>query len=132
MEILLWLVPAGVVTVLAMLWVSWLGREGRGESVWVGFFLHAILGDFTPLAEGRDAATAARWREQAGLLREALARMWRSDRFLRATTDDGSELAIWDALMPAWAARNVCRRCLRAARVKYVGSLAPASVFSRS
>ena len=27
MEILLWLVPAGVVTVLAMLWVSWLGRE---------------------------------------------------------------------------------------------------------
>lgn len=31
MEILLWLVPAAVVTVLAMLWVGWLGREGRGE-----------------------------------------------------------------------------------------------------
>lgn len=31
MEILLWLVPAAVVTVVAMLWVSWLGREGRGE-----------------------------------------------------------------------------------------------------
>lgn len=31
MEILLWLVPAAVVTVLAMLWVSWLGRDGRGE-----------------------------------------------------------------------------------------------------
>lgn len=31
MEILLWLVPTAVVTVLAMLWVSWLGREGRGE-----------------------------------------------------------------------------------------------------
>jgi hypothetical protein len=30
-EILLWLAPAGVVTVLAMAWVSWLGREGRGE-----------------------------------------------------------------------------------------------------
>ncbi len=26
-EILLWLVPSGVVTVLAMLWVGWLGRE---------------------------------------------------------------------------------------------------------
>jgi len=26
-EILLWLAPAGVVTALAMLWVSWLGRE---------------------------------------------------------------------------------------------------------
>lgn len=31
MEILYWLVPPVVVTVLAMLWVSWLGREGRGE-----------------------------------------------------------------------------------------------------
>ena len=30
-EILYWLVPPVVVTVLAMLWVSWLGREGRGE-----------------------------------------------------------------------------------------------------
>ena len=31
MEILLWLVPSVVVTVVAMLWVAWLGREGRGE-----------------------------------------------------------------------------------------------------
>ncbi|WP_243058124.1 hypothetical protein [Nocardioides sp. SR21] len=31
MEILLWLVPSVVVTLLAMLWVGWLGREGRGE-----------------------------------------------------------------------------------------------------
>jgi hypothetical protein len=30
-EILLWLVPPAVVTVLAMGWVAWLGREGRGE-----------------------------------------------------------------------------------------------------
>ena len=31
MEILLWLVPPVVVTALAMLWVSWAGREGAGE-----------------------------------------------------------------------------------------------------
>jgi len=31
MEILLWLVPPAVVTCVAMAWVSWLGREGRGE-----------------------------------------------------------------------------------------------------
>jgi hypothetical protein len=30
-EILLWLVPPAFVTVVAMLWVSWLGREGRGQ-----------------------------------------------------------------------------------------------------
>ncbi|MFT4287461.1 hypothetical protein [Nocardioides sp.] len=29
MEILLWLAPAAVVTVLAMCWVAWLGREHR-------------------------------------------------------------------------------------------------------
>ncbi len=31
MEILFWLVPPVVVTIVAMAWVSWLGREGRGE-----------------------------------------------------------------------------------------------------
>ena len=31
MEILLWLVPAALVTVAAMVWVSWIGRDGRGE-----------------------------------------------------------------------------------------------------
>ena len=31
MEILLWLVPPAVATLLAMVWVSWRGREGRGE-----------------------------------------------------------------------------------------------------
>jgi hypothetical protein len=30
-EILWWLAPPVVVTVVAMLWVSWLGRDGRGE-----------------------------------------------------------------------------------------------------
>jgi hypothetical protein len=30
-EILFWLLPSAVVTVVAMLWVGWLGREGRGE-----------------------------------------------------------------------------------------------------
>ncbi|MEI7058791.1 hypothetical protein WBG06_23410 [Nocardioides sp. CCNWLW239] len=29
MDILLWLVPSAVVTVLAMAWVAFLGREGR-------------------------------------------------------------------------------------------------------
>jgi hypothetical protein len=30
-EILFWLVPAGIVTLVTMLWVGWWGREGRGE-----------------------------------------------------------------------------------------------------
>lgn len=31
MEILWWLAPPALVTLIAMLWVTWLGREGRGE-----------------------------------------------------------------------------------------------------
>ncbi|MGA8247522.1 MAG: hypothetical protein WB797_11500 [Nocardioides sp.] len=31
MQILWWLAPPVVATVLAMLWVSWLGRAGRGH-----------------------------------------------------------------------------------------------------
>jgi hypothetical protein len=30
-EILLWLVPSAVVALVAMAWVSWAGRDGRGE-----------------------------------------------------------------------------------------------------
>jgi hypothetical protein len=30
-EILLWLVPPVVVTLMAMAWVGWIGREGRGQ-----------------------------------------------------------------------------------------------------
>jgi hypothetical protein len=30
-EILLWLVPPVAVTFVAMAWVGWVGREGRGE-----------------------------------------------------------------------------------------------------
>jgi len=30
-EILLWLVPPAVVTLLTMAWVGWIGRERRGE-----------------------------------------------------------------------------------------------------
>lgn len=31
MEILLWLVPSVLATLAAMLWVSWISRDGRGE-----------------------------------------------------------------------------------------------------
>jgi hypothetical protein len=30
-QILLWLVPPVVVTLVAMAWVGWVGREGRGQ-----------------------------------------------------------------------------------------------------
>ena len=39
------------------------GHEGRGESVWLGWFLHIALAAFAPIAEARgDHARAQRWR----------------------------------------------------------------------
>ena len=35
------------------------GREGRGESVWLGFFLYQVLGAFVPLAEARGESERA-------------------------------------------------------------------------
>src|SRR6202030_2191699 len=29
------------------------GEKGKGESVWLGWFLHLVLGDFAPLADSR-------------------------------------------------------------------------------
>ncbi|MCM2334836.1 MAG: carbohydrate-binding protein, partial [Anaeromyxobacteraceae bacterium] len=48
------------------------GAEGRGESTWLGFFLHAALGDFAPLcAEAGDVARADRYRAEAAHLAAA-------------------------------------------------------------
>jgi cyclic beta-1,2-glucan synthetase len=79
------------------------GRAGRGESVWLGFFLHDVLLAFADLAQAREGPEAAGADlAEAGRLREALASMWRVERFVRATTDAGEELAFWDALTAAW------------------------------
>ena len=79
------------------------GRKGRGESGWVGFFLFDVLHGMGNLAERRgDGAMLARFRTEAERLRGALNGTWRDDRYWRATMDDGRELLTRDALMSAW------------------------------
>jgi cyclic beta-1,2-glucan synthetase len=65
------------------------GRDGRGESVWLGFFLHAVLADFAPLC---DVTRAARYRAEAARLAAALERAWDGEWFLRGYYDDGAPL----------------------------------------
>jgi len=77
------------------------GRAGRGESVWLGFFLHDVLIDFADL-EREGPAVARADRAEAERLRTALASMWRVERYLRATTDAGEDLIFADALTAAW------------------------------
>ncbi|MNZ04322.1 N,N'-diacetylchitobiose phosphorylase [compost metagenome] len=70
------------------------GDQGRGESVWLGFFQHAVMEQFTAIAlEHGDAAFAARCNEQAAELRLNLERHgWDGAWYRRAYFDDGSPL----------------------------------------
>ena len=70
-----------------------IGEAGKGESVWLGWFLHAALTAFIPLADARlDTTRAAAWRAHAAALPEALEQCWDGEWYLRAYHDDGSPL----------------------------------------
>ncbi len=88
------------------------GREGKGESVWLGFFLYHLLELFLPLAEGRgDAARARRYREYRAALGRALnGAGWDGRWYRRAFYDSGAVLGSRrngecriDAIAQAWA-----------------------------
>lgn len=89
------------------------GEGGRGESVWLGWFLCATIDAFAPLAEARgDHARAEAWRAHrravAGALDDA---GWDGDWYRRGYFDDGSPLGSAgsdecriDSIAQSWAA----------------------------
>ncbi|MFZ1640335.1 MAG: glycosyl transferase [Candidatus Contendobacter sp.] len=88
------------------------GRQGRGESVWLGFFLYAILGDFIPVCgQHGDDDRARRYAGFRRHLAEALNEHgWDGDWYRRAWYDHGAVLGSAagdecriDALAQAWA-----------------------------
>ena len=70
------------------------GHEGKGESVWVGWFLYTILETFTPFCERRKETTrGGRYRKHQGKLKKALEEAgWDGDWYRRAYFDDGTPL----------------------------------------
>ena len=70
------------------------GAAGRGESVWLAWFLYATLLKFAPLADARgDTARAVLWRKHAFALQQAVEReAWDGDWYRRGYFDDGSPL----------------------------------------
>ncbi|MFI0609272.1 MAG: GH36-type glycosyl hydrolase domain-containing protein [Anaerolineae bacterium] len=69
------------------------GVGGRGESVFVGWFLCWVLDAFAPLCEARgDARRAAHYRAQREHLSLMLDRAWDGAWYRRAYFDDGSPL----------------------------------------
>jgi cyclic beta-1,2-glucan synthetase len=70
------------------------GELGRGESVWLGWFLHATLVKFTSHARARgEAARATRWEASAAALHNALEQDgWDGGWYRRGYFDDGTPL----------------------------------------
>ena len=74
------------------------GREGKGESVWLAWFLYENLQLFTRLARDRnDAVFAELCSTQAALLHDNIeANAWDGDWYRRAYFDDGTPLGSSD------------------------------------
>ena len=70
------------------------GEHGRGESVWLGWFLYTTLCAFAPVATARgQSVRAARWTAHAATLREAIEREgWDGSWYRRGYFDDGTPL----------------------------------------
>jgi cyclic beta-1,2-glucan synthetase len=90
------------------------GAEGKGESVWVAWFLCTILEEFAQLAETRGAGLkglASKWRTRAAAMKTAIENTaWDGEWYLRAFFDNGSPLgshvneeARIDSLPQSWA-----------------------------
>jgi cyclic beta-1,2-glucan synthetase len=69
------------------------GREGRGESVWLGFFLHGVLAEFASLCQSRgDQTRAERYRKEVSRLEGILEQTWDGEWYRRGYYDDGTPL----------------------------------------
>jgi cyclic beta-1,2-glucan synthetase len=88
-----------------------IGSEGRGESVWLGFFLYYILKEMVKVIETKEGMGCKEYYvKRMEALKTALEKTWRGDRYLRAVHDDGTEIGVkgsgvWeiDALTASWA-----------------------------
>ena len=100
------------------------GAEGRGESVWLGWFLVVVLNETAALCDGvgRDDL-AQRYRSQARWLTGMLELAWDGGWYRRAYFDDGTPLGSvqneeckLDSLTQSWAVLSQVANPTRAAR----------------
>ena len=100
------------------------GHLGRGESVWLGWFLARILEDFAAVVDSRgDAPRAARWRAERERLQAMLEQAWDGDWYRRAYFDDGTPLGSAqvaecriDSISQSWAVLSGAAPAARAER----------------
>ena len=110
------------------------GHAGRGESTWLGFFLHGVLTEFAGLCEAReDRARAGRYRADAERLASRLEMTWDGEWYRRGYYDDGMALGSVqndecriDSIAQSWAVlsgavpRRFAERAMDAVRAALV------------
>lgn len=87
------------------------GHGGKGESVWLGWFLASVLDGFAPFCDARhDPARGTQYREHMSNLKTALEKAWDGDWYARAYFDDGTPLGTSgntecriDSIAQSWA-----------------------------
>jgi cyclic beta-1,2-glucan synthetase len=85
--------------------IDGLGHEGRGTSVWMGFFFYDVLTRFIALAEAKgDPAFAARCESERTALRAALEVGWQGTHYALDFADNGEPLAMPNAMTTGWPA----------------------------
>lgn len=92
--------------------MSTVGNKGKGESVWLGWFMNYILKGFAEVCDRmQEPERAARYRETAVAIAQALEESaWDGEWYIRAFYDDGSPLGsskntecIIDSLAQSWS-----------------------------
>jgi len=110
------------------------GHEGRGESVWLGFFIYTVLNDFAPIClERGESELANRYHDIAWQLSSRLEQAWDGEWFRRGYYDDGrplgsaqnDECAI-DSISQSWALlssavpRRLAERAMDSVRARLI------------
>ncbi len=110
------------------------GAAGRGESVWLGFFLHEVLNAFSTICDRRgEQARSASYRATAQRLAGMLEQSWDGEWYRRGYYDDGSPLgsaqndeARIDSISQSWAVlsgavpRRFAERAMDAVRTSLI------------
>jgi cyclic beta-1,2-glucan synthetase len=100
------------------------GIEGRGESVWLGWFLCTVLSGFAPICERYQMTERSnRYGSHLERLRKGLEQAWDGDWYRRAYFDDGTPLGSAqndecriDSIAQTWAVISRVAESYRATR----------------
>lgn len=105
------------------------GVQGKGESVWLGWFLYTVISGFLPLCERAETPAdqfrdrAKRYRAHLEKLKKGLEQAWDGDWYRRAYFDDGTPLGSAqndecriDSIAQTWAVMSGASDQYRAGR----------------